>query len=113
MFTGTVPNSYGDLEALSYLSLSKNNGLNGALPQSFAGLTNLGMSYLSIEDFIIFTTADIVLTLPNVFSIVEIDIRETGITGAIPSSICDENNKSAVQIQVDCNVSCSCCICQA
>jgi hypothetical protein len=87
----------GNIQAL----VLDSNGLDGTLPGGLALLSNL--DYLSLSFNSLNGTLPETLVPALLF-----DIRNTDITGMIPSSVCD----TSAQILVNClNVVCSCCDC--
>jgi hypothetical protein len=108
-----VLNEFGELSNLKVLDLSSNIGLQGTIPNSLAGLSNLGKFCLRC----IFDTCYFRIPCPSYraphspYKKVQFNILQTQITGTIPASVCDINNRS-LQIQVNCTrVNCSCCEC--
>ncbi|XP_030939024.1 receptor-like protein 6 isoform X2 [Quercus lobata] len=81
-FSGTLPDSIGNLKRLSKIDLSGCN-FSGSIPNSMANLTQLVHLDLSSNSF----TGSILNSIANLIQLVYLDLSSNSFTGSIPNSM--------------------------
>jgi Leucine-rich repeat (LRR) protein len=111
--SGTFPSSFGQLTALTMITMCQNSHLTGTIPASFAQLTNLGQLVLA-NNQLTGTIPASFAQLTNLKQLVLIHNQLTGIIPALPFSQFDcelEGNDFSCPLppgaKEHCNATCS------
>ena len=93
----SLPSGLGDLKALNYFSIAKNE-LEGPIPSAIAQSARLEFLDLSMNDF----TGEIPTLLGTMSSLQALYLHKNALSGSMPESVCSLRTLSLVQLSVDC-----------
>jgi len=95
---GTIPTSFGKCVELSFMTLD-GNSLQGSIPSEFGLLTMLTNLLLS-------NNAGLNDTIPSELGLLTVlaslELQGTGVSGSMPSAICNLRNTDLMSLQADC-----------
>jgi len=104
--TGTIPTQLGFLTNLLDIGL-ENNNLVGTIPPI------LGSKWTSLKYVDISNNPAISGTLPSELGISplleSLHATNTGLTGAVPAELCQRVATNGTELQVNCDLNCTCC----
>jgi hypothetical protein len=103
-FTGQLPTEVGRLSSLTWLELSRNEGLGGPLPSQLGLLLNLQNAILDSCSF----SGTIPTELGSLTNLVEANFLNNSLDGTVPTEVCNLVS-SGTTLYVDCDsVTCAC-----